>query len=75
MDREGRTVWVWALPLVIGVFSAIVAVFIALPAEATWTVRIILGVFGFISMSGIAVIYLLSFSGDKNQQADDSDRR
>jgi hypothetical protein len=74
MDRQGRTVWVWAFPLVIGVFSGVVAVFVALPAEASWMVRIILGVFGFVSMTAIAGIYLLSFSGDKNQQADDSDR-
>jgi len=74
MDRRGRTVWVWAIPPVIGLFSGVVAVFISLPTEASWTVRVILGIFGFVSMTSIAVIYLLSFGGDRNQEADDPDR-
>jgi len=75
MDRRGRTVWVWVLPPLIGLFAGLVGVFIALPSEATWSVRIILGLFGFVSMTAIGVIYLISFGGDTNQQAEDGDRR
>jgi len=74
MDRRGRTVWVWAIPFGTGLLSAFVAVYIALPKEATVTVRVILGIFAFVAMTAMATLYLLSFGGDPNQQADDRDR-
>lgn len=74
MDRRGRTVWVWAIPFATGILSAVVAVVIALPKEASVTVRVVLGVFAFVAMTAMATLYLMSFGGDPNQQPEDGDR-
>jgi len=70
IDREGRSVWVWLLPPGIGLATAILVPFMpGLPAAMGLFDRITLAVFGLITMTVIASIYLISFDNDHNQQA------
>jgi|GEM_PF-2538420 len=70
IDREGRSVWVWLLPPVIGLATAILVPFMpGLPAEMGLLDRAVLAVFGLVTMTVIASIYLISFDNDHNQQA------
>jgi hypothetical protein len=70
IDREGRTVWVWLLPPGIGLVTACLAPFMpGLPDSMGIIYRLALSVFGFITMTAIASIYLISFDNDHNQQA------
>ena len=70
IDREGRTVWVWLLPPGIGLITAALAPFMpGLPDSMGLIYRLALSVFGFITMTAIASIYLISFDNDHNQQA------
>jgi hypothetical protein len=72
IDRGGRTVWVWAMPPLIGVISGVLAALMpGLPSEFGWAFRLMLGLFAFVAMTVITFIYLISFDNDKNQQADD----
>jgi hypothetical protein len=70
IDREGRTVWVWLLPPGIGLITACLAPFMpGLPDSMGLIYRLALSLFGFITMTAIASIYLISFDNDHNQQA------
>jgi hypothetical protein len=70
IDREGRSVWVWLLPPAIGLATALLVPFMpGLPAAMGLFDRITLAVFGLITMTVIASIYLISFDNDHNQQA------
>jgi hypothetical protein len=70
IDREGRSVWVWLLPPGIGVVTAILVPFMpGLPIAMGLFDRATLAVFGFVTMTVIASIYLISFDNDHNQQA------
>jgi hypothetical protein len=70
IDREGRSVWVWLLPPVIGLATAVLVPFMpGLPAEMGPFERATLAIFGFVTMTVIASIYLISFDNDHNQQA------
>jgi hypothetical protein len=78
IDREGRSVWVWLLPPAIGLATALLVPFMpGLPATMGLFDRITLAIFGLITMTVIASIYLISFDNDHNQQApvDDSPPR
>jgi hypothetical protein len=41
-----------------------------IPDEGGWALRVLLGVFALVTMTAIAVIYMISFDNDRNQQAD-----
>jgi hypothetical protein len=70
IDREGRSVWVWLLPPAIGLATALLVPFMpGLPAAMGLFDRVTLAVFGLITMTVIASIYLISFDNDHNQQA------
>jgi hypothetical protein len=70
IDREGRSVWVWLLPPAIGLATALLVPFMpGLPAAMGLFDRITLAVFGLVTMTVIASIYLISFDNDHNQQA------
>src|ERR1700680_549491 len=70
IDREGRSVWVWLLPPAIGLATAVPVPFMpGLPAAMGLFDRVTLAVFGLITMTVIASIYLISFDNDHNQQA------
>ena len=70
IDREGRSVWVWLLPPAIGLATAVLVPFMpGLPAAMGLVDRITLALFGLITMTVIASIYLISFDNDHNQQA------
>ncbi len=70
IDREGRTVWVWLVPLAVGVIAAALAPFMpGLPDAMGWPERLVLAVFALVTMTAIASIYLISFDNDHNQQA------
>jgi len=70
IDREGRTVWVWLMPLGVGVISAALAPFMpGLPDAMGWPERLVLSIFALLTMTAIASIYLISFDNDHNQQA------
>src|ERR1700693_3546412 len=70
IDREGRSVWVWLLPPAIGLATALLVPFMpGLPAAMGLFDRITLAIFGLITMTVIASIYLISFDNDHNQQA------
>jgi len=75
IDREGRSVWVWLLPPVIGLATAVLVPFMpGLPAEMGLFERATLAIFGFVTMTVIASIYLISFDNDHNQQAPAEER-
>jgi hypothetical protein len=68
IDREGRTVWL--LPPAIGLCTAVLVPFMpGLPDAMGLPDRLLLAVFGLITMTLIASIYLISFDNDHNQQA------
>ena len=70
IDREGRTVWVWLVPLAVGVVAGVLAAFMpGLPDETPWAARLGMSIFALVTMTGIASIYLISFDKDHNQQA------
>jgi hypothetical protein len=70
IDREGRSVWVWLLPPSIGLVTGFLVPFMpGLPGEMGLFDRITLSIFGFVTMTAIASIYLISFDNDHNQQA------
>jgi hypothetical protein len=70
IDREGRTVWVWLLPPAIGLLTGFLVPFMpGLPDSMGLVDRLTLSVFGFLTMTAIASIYLISFDNDHNQQA------
>jgi hypothetical protein len=70
IDREGRSVWVWLLPPAIGLVTALLVPFMpGLPADMGLFDRVTLAVFGLVTMTAIASIYLISFDNDHNQQA------
>ena len=79
IDREGRTVWVWLIPPVIGLASAILVPFMpGLPDDMSLIYRLTLAVFALVTMTVITSIYLITFDNDHNQQApvdDAPDRR
>lgn len=70
IDREGRSVWVWLLPPAIGLATALLVPFMpGLPPAMGLFDRLTLAIFGLITMTVIASIYLISFDNDHNQQA------
>jgi hypothetical protein len=70
IDREGRSVWVWLLPPAIGLATAVLVPFMpGLPDAMGPFDRLTLAIFGLITMTVIASIYLISFDNDHNQQA------
>ena len=70
IDREGRTVWVWLMPPAIGLVTACLAPFMpGLPDSMGLIYRLTLAIFGFVTMTAITSIYLISFDNDHNQQA------
>lgn len=71
INREGRSVWVWALPPGVGVVSAVVAGLLpGIPAEVGWPFRVMLALFALVTMTALSVIYMISFDNDTNQEAD-----
>jgi hypothetical protein len=70
IDREGRSVWIWLLPPGIGLATALLVPFMpGLPASMGLFDRLTLAIFGLVTMTVIASIYLISFDNDHNQQA------
>lgn len=75
VDRRGRSVWVWLLPPVVGLLTGVMGAFMpGIPDDFGWPMRLTLGLFGFLSMTAISVIYLIAFDDDRNQRADDVNR-
>jgi hypothetical protein len=70
IDREGRSVWVWLMPPAIGLVTAGLAPFMpGLPDSMGFLYRLTIAIFGFVTMTAITSIYLISFDNDHNQQA------
>ena len=68
IDRSGRSVWVWTVPPAVGVATAIFSFFMpGIPDNFGWPGRMVLALFGFVTMTAIAVIYMISFDDDRNQ--------
>jgi len=68
IDRGGRSVWVWLVPPAVGVAGGVFgALMPGIPSDFGWPGRIVLGIFGLVTMTAIAVIYLISFDNDRNQ--------
>lgn len=71
IHRDGRSVWVWALPPAVGLAVAILSLVMpGLPADFGIAERVAIAIFGFFTMTAIAFIYLLSFDNDPNQSDD-----
>jgi hypothetical protein len=71
IDRQGRSVWVWLVPPGVGVAAGVIAALMpGIPDEGGWALRVLLGIFALVTMTLIAVIYMISFDNDRNQQAD-----
>ena len=70
IDRGGRTVWVWLMPPAIGLVTGCLVPFMpGLPDSMGLIYRLTLAIFGFVTMTAITSIYLISFDNDHNQQA------
>ena len=68
IDRSGRSVWVWTVPLAVGVATAVFSAFMpGIPDNFGWPGRLVLALFGLVTMTAIAVIYMISFDNDRNQ--------
>jgi len=68
IDRRGRSVWVWLVPPAVGIVSGIFSALMpGIPENFGWPGRTILGLFGLVTMTAIAMIYLISFDNDRNQ--------
>jgi hypothetical protein len=71
IDRQGRSVWVWLVPPGVGVAAGVIAALMpGIPDEGGVALRVLLGLFALVTMTVIAVIYMISFDNDRNQQAD-----
>ena len=71
IHRDGRSVWVWALPPTVGLTVAILSLFLpGAPADFNWADRVVIAIFGFFTMTAISFIYLVSFDNDPNQSDD-----
>ena len=70
VDRTGRSVWVWVIPfgsaIVIGALFGIMPGF---PIQASWAMRLMFGVFGFVATLAVSVINMISFENDHNEEA------
>ncbi|MBV9099902.1 MAG: hypothetical protein JOZ46_02250 [Candidatus Dormibacteraeota bacterium] len=76
INREGRTVWVWAIPAVSGmVIGVLFGVMPGIPVAADVGIRLGFALFGLVATTAVSVICLMSFDNDRNQQADTSPRR
>ena len=65
----------WLLPPLVGLLAgAGSALMPGIPDEFGWSLRLVLGVLGFVAMTAISVIYLMAFDYDHNQQTDDVGR-
>jgi len=71
IDRQGRSVWIWALPPLSGVIIGVLfGVMPGIPLPADLGMRIAFGLFGLIATTAVSVICMLSFDRDRNQEAD-----
>jgi hypothetical protein len=76
IDRQGRTVWVWAIPVVSGALIGVLfGVMPGFPVAADWGLRLAFGLFGLIATVAVSVICMMSFDNDRNQQADQNPER
>jgi hypothetical protein len=74
LDRAGRTTWVWIFPPVVGIITGALSPFLpGMPRYFGVAGVVFLGVFGFVSMTVISVLYMLAFDRDRNQVGDDPD--
>jgi len=73
IDRGGRTVWVWALPPLVGLASAVIGAFMP-GLDVGWDIRLTIGLFGFVTMTAIAAIFLISFDHNRNDESDSVER-
>lgn len=72
LDRQGRTTWVWLIPLVSGVMIGLLfGIMPGIPVPADWGTRLLFGVFGFVTTVAVSVICMISFDRDRNQQSQD----
>ena len=72
IDRQGRSVWIWALPPLSGVIIGVLfGVMPGIPIPADWGLRVAFGLFGLVATTAVSVICLLSFDRDGNQDATD----
>ena len=76
IDRQGRSVWIWALPPLSGVIIGVLfGVMPGIPLAADWGMRLAFGLFGLIATTAVSVICMLSFDRDRNQDAADGAAR
>ena len=69
IDRQGRSVWIWALPPVSGVIIGVLfGVMPGLPIPGDWGLRVSFGLFGLVATTAVSVICMLSFDRDSNQE-------
>ena len=72
IDRQGRTTWVWAFPLAVGLIAAVASPFMPGIRELFGVFgAVFFGVFAFVSMTLISVLYMFAFDRDRNQLGDD----
>ncbi|MFN2581761.1 MAG: hypothetical protein ABR498_03360 [Candidatus Dormibacteria bacterium] len=68
IDRSGRSAWVWLVPIAVGLVCGIFGGLMpGIPDNFGVPGRVVLGLFGLVTMTAISVIYLISFDNDRNQ--------
>jgi hypothetical protein len=71
IDRRGRTTWVWIFPLAVGLAAGGISPFMpGLPEVFGMFGAIFFGVFAFVTMTIISVLYMIAFDRDRNQVGD-----
>jgi hypothetical protein len=71
IDRRGRSTWVWAFPLGVGLIAGGISPFMpGLSAVFGIFGSIFFAVFAFVTMTIISVLYMLAFDRDRNQVGD-----
>jgi len=74
IDRRGRTTWVWLVPLLVGVITGVASPFMpGIPQDFGLVGALVFAVFGFLSMTVISVLYMVTFDHDRNQLGDGPD--
>lgn len=73
IDRQGRSVWVWLIPIASGVIIGVLfGILPGIPIDADWSLRLSLAMFGLVATAAVSVICMLSFDRDRNQEGDDT---
>jgi hypothetical protein len=74
-DREGRTLWVWAVPASTVVITFVVLAFIGVQGKVDLSLTLPMALVLSVFLGSLSAIYLTAASSDERDQEDGSDDR